>query len=417
MFALVDCNNFYASCERLFRPDLRTKPIVVLSNNDGCVIARSNEAKALGIKMGEPYFNIKTLCKEHQVHVFSSNYTLYGDLSQRVMSVIEGAWPEVEIYSIDEAFLDLSTMPCDLQEAFCNRLQQDILKWTGIPTFIGIGKTKTLAKAANYLCKKVVNMPVFNLHSPTWLKQINVGAVWGIGRRWEAHLLNQGVYTAWDLAQLNAPMLKKQYNVILMRTAMELQGISCIRLEDVKPKQSIMSSRSFGEMQTHFSSLANAISSHCARVCEKARQQDLLAQRVYVFVRSNFHRQDLTQYAHSMECRLVNPSNDTRVITRMAKLCLKKLYRSGVKYKKVGVMLGDLVDKSSLQLDLFHQPSEDELNERDKVMSVLDAINKRFGSHSIQLAAEGYSKPWAMRSTMRSPCYTTSWSELRRVKT
>lgn len=413
MFSLVDCNNFYASCERLFRPDLRDKPIIILSNNDGNVISRSNEAKALGIAMGAPYFKIKALCKQHRVHVFSSNYTLYGDLSQRVMSVIEAAWPEVEIYSIDEAFLDLSTMPTAMRVAFCTELQKKILKYTGIPTSIGIGNTKTLAKIANYICKKELKIPVFDVSEQrSWLTRIDVGDVWGVGSQWQKKLKRKGIYTAMDLAKLNPHVVKKQFNVVLMRTVMELQGTPCGGLDEAQPKQSIMSSKSFGAMQTHFASLAQAVSSHCARACEKARRQQLVAQRVSVFIRGNPFRDDLPYYANSMECRLVNPTDDTRVITQVAKLCLKKLFKPGIHYKKVGVMLGDLCDKSTLQLDLFHQHSDDVLHKKEKLMSVFDSINTRYGSQTIRLAAEGYSKPWAMRSQMRSPCYTTRWNEL-----
>lgn len=413
MFALIDCNNFYASCERLFRPDLRNTPIVVLSNNDGCVIARSNEAKALGIAMGEPFFKIKALSKQHGIHVFSSNYTLYGDLSQRVMSIIEAAWTDVEIYSIDEAFLDLSTMPSHTHESFCINLQKNILKCTGIPTSVGIGRTKTLAKIANHLCKKELKIPVFNVTGKeNWLRKISVADVWGVGRQWSKKLMDKGIYTAQDLAQLNAHLIKKQYNVILMRTVMELQGIPCAGLEEARPKQSIMSSRSFGEMQLHYSLLAQAISGHCARACEKARKQNLMAQRIHVFVRSNPFRQDLMQYAKSIECKLVNPTDDPRVIIKVAKLCLKKIFKSGIQYKKVGVRLDDLIDKSSRQLDLFHQPSDEVLLKKDKLMSIFDGINNRFGSQTIKLAAEGIYRPWAMRAQMHSPCYTTRWSEL-----
>ena len=416
MFCLIDCNNFYASCERLFRPDLRDKPIVVLSNNDGCVIARSNEAKALGIAMGEPFFKIKAISKQQGIHVFSSNYTLYGDLSQRVMSVIEAAWPEVEVYSIDEAFLDLSAMPQSLHESFCIELQKTILKCTGIPTSIGIGPTKTLAKIANHLCNRELKIPVFNVSEQRhWLGKIRVGDVWGVGRQWSKKLMDKGIYTALDLAQLNAHLVKKHYNVILMRTVMELQGIPCSGLEETQPKQSIMSSKSFGAMQSQYSLVAQALSSHCARACEKARKQNLIAQRIDVFVRSNPFRQDLEQYSKSIECRLVNPTDDTRIITNVAKVCLKKLFKEGIQYKKVGVMLGDLINKSFVQLDLFHQPSDEALIKKDKLMSLLDTINNRFGSNSIKLAAEGACEPWAMRAQMRSPCYTTRWAELPSV--
>lgn len=417
MYALIDCNNFYASCERLFRPDLRDKPIVVLSNNDGCVIARSNEAKALGIAMGEPFFKVKALVAQYKVQVFSSNYTLYGDLSQRVMTIIEAAWPAVEIYSIDEAFLDLSTMPKEAQESFCLALQKNILKATGIPTSIGIGETKTLAKIANHLCKKQLKIPVFNVAGQHhWLGKIGVGDVWGVGRQWQKKLIDKGVDTALALSQLNPHQVKQQYNVVLMRTVLELQGIACGGLVESKPKQSIMSSKSFGQMQTQFSTLAQAISSHCARACEKARQQNLVAQHLYVFVRSNRFREDLVQYSNSMECRFVNPTDDTRVVTKMAKRCLQQMYQPGIHYKKVGVMLGDLIDKSMRQMDLFHQPSDEDLNKKDTLMSLCDEINTQFGSQTIKLAAEGCSRPWAMRSEMRSPCYTTRWSELPKVR-
>jgi len=413
MFALIDCNNFYASCERLFRPDLRNQPIVVLSNNDGCVIARSNEAKALGIAMGEPFFKIKGLSRQHKVQVFSSNYTLYGDLSQRVMATIEAAWPQVEIYSIDEAFLDLRSMPPHLLDSFCLALQKTILKVTGIPTSIGIGPTKTLAKLANYICKKELKIPTFNISEQRhWLHKIPVGEVWGVGRRWQKKLTERGIYSAGDLADSNAPIIRKQFNVVLMRTAMELQGISCTSTDEAPARQSIMSSRSFGVMQTQFSALASAVSSHCARACEKARKQDLLVQRVYVFVRSNPFREDLTQYTNSMDCRLTIASNDTRVITQAAKMCLKRLFKSGVAYKKAGVMLEELISSSQQQLNLFHQPEPGAMVKQAQVMNVVDAINQRFGSNAIKLAAEGYDRSWAMQSDMRSPCYTTRWEDL-----
>lgn len=416
MYALIDCNNFYASCERLFRPDLRDKSIVVLSNNDGCVIARSNEAKAW-IPMGAPYFKIKGLCLQHKIHVFSSNYTLYGDMSQRVMSIIEAAWPEVQIYSIDEAFLDLRSMPAALHEDFCRDLQKWILKCTGIPTSIGIGQSKTLAKAANHLCKKELKIPVFNLvDNREWLAKIAVGDVWGIGRQWQKKLVQQGICSAQDLADMNPHLLKKQSNVILMRTAMELQGISCIGFEEISPRKSIMSSRSFGEMQTEFTVIAQAVSSHCARACEKLRGQHLVAQNLSVFVRTNAHRQDLPQHCLSMEFNLINPSDDLRLITKVAKHCLKKIFREGFQYKKVGVCLNNLIAKNHQQLDLFNQQSEEELNKKDRLMAVFDTINHKYGRHTIKLAAEGYSKPWAMLSELKSPAYTTSWSDLAQIR-
>lgn len=418
MFALIDCNNFYASCERLFRPDLRKKPIVVLSNNDGCVIARSNEAKALGIKMGEPYFKIRSLCTQHHIHTFSSNYTLYGDMSQRVMSTIEQAWPYVEIYSIDEAFLDLSTLPAAHHESFCHDLQKKILKETGIPTSIGIGPTKTLAKIANYLCKKVLKIPVFNvtLERERFLKDIPVDEVWGIGRKWSKKLNLNGIHTAHDLATVNAHLLKKQFNVIMMRTAMELRGIPCGGLEAIKVKQSIMSSKSFGEMQTSFSSVAQSISSHCARAVEKMRGQKLVAKRLYVFVHTNRYREDLAQHFQSMEVNFINPTDDLRIITKFAKKCLRQIFKPGYHYKKTGIGLEDLISKDHRQLDMFHQATDEALEKTEQLMTVFNKINQKFGRNTITLAAEGHTKPWAMRAELKSPAYTTRWSDLPLVK-
>ncbi|MCC5792726.1 MAG: Y-family DNA polymerase [Legionellaceae bacterium] len=418
MFALMDCNNFYASCERLFRPDLREQAIVVLSNNDGCVIARSEEAKALGVPMGVPFFTIKALVQRYGIHVFSSNYRLYGDLSQRVMSVIQAAWPAVAVYSIDEAFLDLRTMPPAQQESFCMRLQKLIFKSTGIPTSFGLGPTKTLAKMASHICKKKLHTPVFTLteHAHDWLGQITVAEVWGIGRQWQKKLKEQGIATAWDLAQSNASLIKTRYNVMLMRTLLELQGISCFSWEETQMKRSLISSKSFAQRQTEYDSLAQALSSHCARVSEKLRKQQVLAQRISVFVSRHPSHQTAESCVQSMDCRLLSPSDDTRLITKAAKSCLTKLYQPGMAYKKVGVMLGDFIPASSLQLDLFDQPHGEAWSKKERLMSLIDQINHRFGRHSIKLAAEGYDTSWAMRSAMRSPCYTTSWSDLAVVQ-
>ncbi|MFS9519714.1 Y-family DNA polymerase [Legionella pneumophila] len=417
MFALIDCNNFYASCERLFRPDLKDVPIVVLSNNDGCCIARSNEAKALGIAMGEPYFKIKHLCKQHGVKAFSSNYTLYGNMSHRVMCTIEEAWPHIEVYSIDEAFLDLRSLSVDSHDSFCEQLQKKILKHTGIPTSIGIGPTKTLAKAANHLCKKVYKIPVFNITSNRGrlLQQISVGDIWGVGRQWANKLISRGIHTAYDLAMTNPHLLKKCFNVVLMRTAMELQGIACGGLEAIEPKQSIMSSKSFGQMQTQLASIEESISSHCARAVEKMRRQQLVAKRLVVFVHTNRFREDLAQHFQSIEFKLINPTDDLRLITKMAKRCLQRIFKPGYYYKKAGVCLEDLIPKNPRQLDMFYQPSDEHLNHTEQLMAVFDQINQKYGRSTIRLAAEGYSKPWAMRAELKSPAYTTRWSDLPRA--
>lgn len=417
MFALIDCNNFYASCERLFRPDLINRPIVVLSNNDGCAIARSNEAKALGIAMGEPYFKIKALCRQHKVAVFSSNYSFYGDMSARVMSVIEDNWPEVEIYSIDEAFLDLRSLSPAHQTAFCERLQKLILKNTGIPTTIGIGETKTLAKTANHIAKKQLKIPVFNVASlPFWLDKVPVNEVWGVGRRWASRLCLMNIKTAGDLARADVNLLRRRFNVVLQRTAYELRGMPCLELDEAEPKQSIISSKSFGSLQKEMSFLEEAISSHVARAWEKLRKQNLVVSYLSVFVLSNRFRSDLEQYSNSIGFKLINPSDDLRYLTRCARLCLQKIFKENIQYKKVGVLFDGLIPKEPRQMDFFSPVKDEEAEECEKLMSTIELINSRFGRSTLRLASEGYSRPWAMKRNMKSPCYTTSWHELPVVR-
>lgn len=417
MFAIVDCNNFYVSCERLFRPDLKHVPVVVLSNNDGCAIARSEEAKGLGIAMGEPFFKFKSLVKKHHVVVFSSNYMLYGDLSQRVMSIIEETWSDTEIYSIDEAFLDLSKMSPAVQFSFLLHLQKTILKNIGIPTSIGLGPTKTLAKVANYIGKKIVKKPVFSLSKQDpWLSRVSVNEIWGVGRQWTKRLNDLGIQTASDLARCDPYDIRKRFNVMLMRTVLELNGMPCYGLEETKPSKSIVSSRSFGAMQTEWLSLSQAISSHAARVSEKARAQSLIACRLSVFVRSNRHRKDLIQYNNVLTSSLIHPTSDTRVITHIALEGLKRIFKPGIYYKKVGVMLEELISKHIQQDDLFTPINLENDEKSNRLMVMMDCINQRYGRHTVRLASEGYSTKWSMQSSMRSPCYTTRWADLLKVK-
>jgi DNA polymerase V len=416
MYALVDCNNFYASCERLFRPDLQRRPIVVLSNNDGCVIARSNETKALGIKMGEPYFKIKGLCKKHHIHVFSSNYALYGDLSHRVMSVISEAWPSIEIYSIDEAFLDLSTHPSP--EDFCAALQRKILKHTGIPTSIGLGETKTLAKLANALAKKELKIPVFYL-SPDmpWFDRMPIEDIWGVGRQWSKRLHAVGIHTAADLRKVDPHWLRQQFSVVLQRTAYELAGKACLELEAIVPRQSIQCSRSFGVTQTEYSVLSQAISHHCARAFEILRAQKLRAQHVSVFINSNRFRTDKPQYHPSIDVALAYPTDDLMKLTKAALSCLHKIYKPGIDYQKSGIMLTNLSGNTLQQLDLFHNQEGELATQKEQLMQLVDQVNARFGRQHLHLASDGSEKRYAMKSGMKSPRYTTTWSELRQVKT
>jgi DNA polymerase V len=418
MFALIDCNNFYASCERLFRPDLIGKPILVLSSGDGCVIARSNEAKALGIPMGEPFFKIKSFCLQHKVQVFSSNFTLYRDMSNRVMSIILDAWEDTEIYSVDEAFLDLSTMSAELHDKFCQDLQKHILKCTGIPVSIGLGKSKTLAKAANHVAKKILKTPVFNIFThPELLKKIAIGDVWGVGRQWNKKLTDQGIRTAYDLAALNADQLKRQRNIMMSATAMELQGISCLDIRHVdESKKSILSSRSFHKTQTTFDSLAESISLHCANVYEKLREQKSLTYSISVFLRTNRFRQDLPQYTPFVSTRLVTPTDDIRIITQQAKKCLREIYKPGFHYKKAGVYLSDFTVNDQYQLDLFEEECEKTVQSKKALLAVLDKINYRFGKYTMHLASVGFEKSWDTQFQHKSPAYTTRWSELPRIR-
>lgn len=413
MYALVDCNNFFASCERVFRPDLRGMPVVVLSNNDGCVIARSNEAKELGIKMGEPFFKIKGMCQQRKVNVFSSNYTLYGDLSERVMSTIQDAWDDTEIYSIDEAFLDMGSMPLAMIEPFCWDLQKRVLKHTGIPVSIGIGKTKTLAKAANHIAKKVLKSPIFSMpNTICWLKKLEVGEIWGVGRQWQKKLITQQIHTAYDLASTDARLIGKKYNVMLQRTVLELQGIPCMALEVIEKSKSILSSRSFGSLQTEYIALRESVSYHSNIAWEKLRKQELKVKHLCVFIRSNRFREDLAQYSNSFSIELPHSTDDIKIITKYAAFCLRKIYKQGIQYKKCGVLFSDLCDKSHQQYDMFSQPTEEALTQSEKTMNAIEAINGKYGTRTIHLAVEGLQKKWSMRSELRTPSYTTRWTDI-----
>jgi DNA polymerase V len=411
MYALIDCNNFYASCERLFRPDLRHKPIIVLSSNDGCVIARSEEAKALGIAMGIPYFKIRGICKQYQIAVFSSNFRLYNDLSQRVMQVIENAWPHNEIYSIDEAFLDVTSLNQAKHEKFCMELQQTILRQTGIPTSIGIGPSKTLAKLANHIAKKELKIPVFNITSHRdYLHRVKIGDVWGIGRKWHKKMLSHGIYTAFDLATADSQYIKNQSNVMLQRIYLELNGRSCAIDEENTPPKSILSSRSFGRAQTEYVDLAQAVSSHCAIGYEKLQRHELLTQYLSVFIFAD--RFKSSKYCYSIDFRLAAPTDDIRYITTCAKFCLKKIYQPGIQYKKAGICFGELTPKAQAQMDLFHRPAAAMQEKAEQFIEVFNGINARFGRGTVRLAAEGFNKAWLPRTELRSPNYTTKWEEL-----
>jgi len=418
MFALIDCNNFYASCERLFRPDLANRPVVVLSNNDGCIIARSNEAKALGIGMGTPYFKQQGLIRKHNIAVFSSNYPLYGDMSQRVMDVLMRLEPDVEIYSIDEAFIRFPAgSHCDL-ESYSRFLKATVQKHTGIPVSIGLGPTKTLAKIANRFAKKDPSAAgIFILsdqgHIESLLAKVAVGDIWGIGRRHAARLEQRGIHTALALRNCDDTWIRKQLTVTGLRTTMELRGIPCISLEKAPPaKKSICTSRSFGQPVQRLADLQEAVATYAAQAACKLRRQHLRTTVIDVFIRTNSFQKTEPQYCNRRTFILEPPSCHTATLIKAALASLKAIYRPGYRYQKAGVLLSGLVPASHEQLRLFSASAP----RAASLMDAVDKINERWGRDTIQFAAAGLVKEWHFKQLKKSPAYTTCWSELPTAK-
>jgi len=418
--AIVDCNNFYASCERVFAPNLVGKPIVVLSNNDGVIIARSEEAKTLGIKMGDPYFKVEKLLKSNKVNVFSSNYTLYGDLSARVMQTLETFSPEVEIYSIDEAFLNLDGIEVDNQTQYLHIIKETVRKWTGVPVSIGMAPTKTLAKLANRYAKKhkesdgVLN--IFEIENrDSLLQDTPIEDVWGIGRQYSAMLHNHSIYTALDFARADRSWVRKKMTITGLRTNLELNGISCIDLENSPPKKkSIVSSRSFGEYLTEFNELKEAVSYFVARATEKLRKQGSSCNSIAVFIRTNPFKNS-PQYYNSADTKLPYPMNSTNEILPYAHRILEKIYKSGYYYQKVGILLMDFVQTKNASLSLFDPP-----NRLNQIIAteLMDKINKKYGREAIYYAAAGMkeNRRWQMKRELLSSHFTTNWKQLPEVK-
>ena len=414
VFALIDANSFYASCERVFRPDLAKTPIVVLSNNDGCVIARSYDAKPY-VKMGEPYFQIKHKLKQHGIVAFSSNYALYGDLSERVMTVIESLVPAVEVYSIDEAFADLTGVPGDL-EALGRRIRAQVYKNTGIPVGVGIAGTKTLSKLANHAAKKwqVQSGGVVDLRDQTkrnWvLKKCPVSDVWGIGRKMTLHLEGMGIKTAWDLSQTDPWTLRKKFSVLVEKTARELAGTACMELDEPNPpKQEICCSRAFGKRLTAVAPIKEAVATYMARAAEKLRAQQSLCKKIRVSIRTGFFNPDEAKYANGVLLELPHPTDDTRLMTKAAVDAVDRIFRPGFRYSKAEVLLINLCQKGEYTEDLF-AASQPEASER--VMGVLDAINSRWGRGTLRLASVPTTPDWGMRREMMSQSYTTRLDQL-----
>ena len=417
VFALIDCNSFYASCERVFRPDLQRTPIVVLSNNDGCVIARSADAKPF-VKMGALFHEIRGDLKRHGIVAFSSNYALYGDMSERVMSILEARLPAVEVYSIDEAFADLRGMPEPL-DALGRALRSEVKQKTGIAVGIGIAASKTLAKLANHAAKRWQHQTggVVDLRDPIrrdkLLKALPVEAVWGIGKRMQVHLNALGITTAWDLASHDAWALRKRFSVVLEKTARELRGISCLELEESAPaKQEICCSRSFGKRLKAIEPIEEAVTAFATRAAEKLRAQGSLCRQVRVSLRTGMFNPDEAKYANGILCQLPYPSNDTRLLIAAARDGIRHLYRDGFSYAKAQVLLLDLCRHDEYTPDLFaaEQPVKTQ-----RLMSTLDAINGRWGRGTLQPGRTAKQAEWGMRRELLSPAYTTRWRDLLQV--
>lgn len=415
MFALVDCNSCYASCEQIFRPDLRNKPVVVLSNNDGCIIARSSEAKALGIPDLRPYFKVKHLLQRHRVAVFSSNFRLYGDISHRVMDTLRHFSPNIEIYSIDEMFLDLTGIQ-HLQH-YGKNMKNTLWQQIRMPVSVGIAPSKTLAKLANYAAKNILKCQgVCLLDNPKkwqWLMQRTpVTQVWGVGSRIGKRLKEQSIYTAWDLASSNPKTIRRHFGVCLERTIEELNGTTCLDLEDSPPdKKQIYCSRSFGNKPSELDPLLQAVGLYACRATEKLRAQQHLVSTIHVFIHTSPYQPNY--YSNSTVVKLPYPTDDSRVVAANAKQAVRKLYRPGYKYLKSGVGLIEITPKQYYQQDIF-QPSQEK--GADALMATLDKINQRYGSGAAFLAGEGIRQRWPMRQQHRSPCYTTDWNDLPKIK-
>ncbi len=420
VFALVDCNNFYASCEKLFRPDLKNTPVVVLSNNDGCVVARSREAKLLGIKMGVPVFQIKAEMQRHGILAFSSNYALYADLSSRVMRTLEEMAPRVEVYSIDEAFLDLTGIESAISLVeFGQQVRERIGHWIGITVCVGIAPTKTLAKLANHAAKKYpATQGVVDLTNPDrqrrLLALVPVDDVWGVGRRLSKRLNALGITTALDLANASPRAIRDQFSVVLERTVRELNGESCIELEEIPPiKKQIVCSRSFGVKVTHFELLREAVCEYATRATEKLRKEQQQAKVLTVFIRTSPFKDNEPQYSNSASGELLIPSCDTRDFIELANHLLKRIWKDGFRYAKAGVMLSDFYDPGMFQPGLFDDVST--RSNSQQLMSVLDTINQS-GAGKVFFAGQGTKKDWSMKREHLSPAYTTRWDQLPRVK-
>ena len=416
MFALVDCNSCYASCEQIFRPELRGKPVVVLSNNDGFIVARSKEAKLLGLKDLQPFFHIKEILKQNDVAIFSSNYPLYGDISHRVMTSLKVFSPQVEIYSIDEMFLNFDGMGWDLKE-YGQEIKQKLWQDIRMPVGIGIGPTKTLTKLANHAAKKIPTCDgvcvLDKEHKWQWLqKRLPVTKVWGVGTRLAKRLERYQIRSAYDLARADCKTLRRDVNVNLERTINELNGIACYPLEEQPPaKKQIYCTRSFSQKLTELLPIKQAVAVYASRAAEKLRAQNSLAQSIHVFL--NTSPFEGNYYSKSTVCQTRCPTNDSREIIATVMKGIESIFIPGHRYLKAGIGLMDVCNRSFNQYDLFHSGQSPQA---DKVMRVLDKTNLEHGRNTLFLGAEGVVRKWSMRQQYKSPSYTTKWTDIPVVK-
>ncbi len=415
MIALVDCNNFYASCERVFNPKLEKKPVVVLSNNDGCIIARSNEAKKLGIKMGEPAFKIQKTIEQHNINVFSTNFALYGDLSNRVMSVLKSEVNLIEIYSIDEAFLDFSDY-ANIERGVA--LGKKIKQWTGIPVSVGIAPTKVLAKVANHIAKKHTKSGVFMFNNKDLIKRaLNVFSVedlWGVGRKHAKRLKEAGIHTALQFRQADTHWIKRQLSINGVKLQKELLGEVCYPLEITAPrKKNICTARSFGVEIKELNKLKEAVSSHANTCAIKLMVEKSCCSTISVFLSTNPFKPQAKQYHPYRVFNLDIPTNDSLEIVRFALQGLEQIYRSDCIYKKAGVIVGRTVPENMIQLSLFDNVDRDK---RREINSVVDKINRKMGRNKVKLAVQGTDRKWKLKQEKLSPCYTTRFADILEVR-
>jgi len=412
--ALVDCNNFYVSCERIFRPDLNKVPVVVLSNNDGCVVSRSNEAKALGVRMGQPWFECKALAEQHGILALSSNYALYADMSNRIMQILCDYAPRSEVYSIDECFVDLTGMPRLREVSYAMR--ERVGRWTGMPVCVGIGPTKTLSKLANHVAKKHPRSKgVFNYNALTeaqktkLLTQLPVSEVWGVGRKLTQRLAAHGIATVQDLRVAHTPTLRAEFGVVIEKTQRELQEVACIDFQqEVPDKQQIISSRSFGNAVTELPVLKDALSLFVANACAKLRKQNSQAALIQVFLQTNRFRKDQPQYMPCLAVPLPRPTHDTLEVNRWADVLCERMYKPDYAYKKAGIVLSEISPVTHQQADWI----EPDMLSNDKLMQVLDGLNQRYGRGAVTVSTQGAYKEWQMRQERKSPNYTTCWEDV-----